>query len=79
MYMFQMRTLIIFAKEVACFEEVSYSFQVHYDATYEYYTCTLKKRNCETVITSIDIPFEVMELLQISICNVSEYISHVED
>ena len=77
--MFQMSSFIIFAKEVARFGEVSYSFQVQCDANKQYYSCTLKKRNGETIIGSIDFPFEAMELLQISICNVSEYVSHVEN
>ena len=78
-YMFQMSSLIIYAKEVASFGEVSYSFLVQCDANKQYFSCTLKKRNGETFIGSIDFPFEVMELLQISICNVSEYVSHVEN
>ena len=74
-----MSSLIIFAKEVARYGEVSYSFQVQCDANEQYYSCTQKKRNGETFVESIDIPFEVMELLQIAICNVSNYIFQVEN
>ena len=69
-----MSSIIIFAKEVTRFGEVSYYFEVECDAKKEYYSCILKKKNGKAIIETITLPFEVMELLQISVSNVSEYL-----
>ena len=74
-----MSSITIVAKEVASFGEVSYSFEVASDANKEYYSCTLKKKNGDAIIGSIFLPFKVMELLQLAICNASEYLSNSEN
>ena len=38
-----------------------------------------EEENGEAIIGSITLPFEVMELIQLSISNVSEYLSHSEN
>ena len=75
-FLFAMSSIIIFAKEVARLREVSYSFDVECDAYKEYYSCTLKQKTGGEIIGSITLPFEVIEFQQISISNVSEYLSH---
>ena len=74
-----MSSIIIFAKEVARFGDISYSFEVESDANRVYCSCNLKKKNGDAITGSITIPFEVMEKLQVGISSASEYLSHDEN
>ena len=74
-----MSPIIIFAKEVARFGDISYLFEVECDANKEYYSCNLNKKNGDAITGSITLPFEMMEKLQLCISSASEYLSHVEN
>ena len=59
-FLFKISSIIILAKDVTRFGEVSYSFEVECDANKKYYSSTLKKKIGGAIIGSITLPFEVM-------------------